>query len=153
MPIAVLVFSQFIFVDANADNTIKQIIKMVDVYPVDSSSADYVIDPQLTDIDKAFVFLSFSHTAEEDHSDTFRSWELVDNATLRIYGESTASGNNALEFTAYIIEYDGTLDVQHLMRTTTAGESEGEKSNTIPTSINTTNSFTKVTITMQERQI
>lgn len=126
--------------DSYADNTIKQIIKIEGVYPVNVASVDYTIEPELTDIDKAFVFLSFSHTGEDDHSDTFRSWELIDNSTLRIYGESTATGNNAEEFIAYIVEYEGDVSVQHSTRVTTASESEGEKSVTI-SAVNLTNSF------------
>ena len=140
----IVITSIFILVsiqNSYADNTIKQIIKIEGIYPADSASADFTIDPPLTNTSKTMTFLSFSHTGEEDHSDTFRSWEVIDNSTLRIYGENTATGNIAEEFIAYIVEYEGDIDVQHLIRTTTASESEGEKSNTIPTSINTTNSF------------
>jgi len=114
-----------------AANTIKQVIKIEDIYPADVSSADFTIDPPLTDLAKTFTFISFSHTGEEDHSDTFRSWEIIDSNTLRIYGESTASGNNAEEFIAYIIEYEGDVVVQHSSRTWATSESAGEKSVTI----------------------
>ena len=130
----------FFFIDVNAINVIKQVIKIEDVYPVNVASSDFTISPPLTNTSRAVAFLSFSHTGEADHSDTFRSWEIIDSDTLRIYGENTATGNNAQEFYAYIIEYEGDLNVHHSSRVTTASEAEGEKSVTIPT-INTTNSF------------
>ena len=112
-------------------NKIKNIIKVEGAYPVDTATFDVDIDPPLTDLTKTFVFMSFSHNGEEDHSDTFRSWDLIDADTLRIYGENTAVGNNAEEFTAYIVEFEGDVAVQQSTRTTTASESEGEKSVTI----------------------
>ena len=127
--------------DASADNTIRQLIKIVDTYPADVASADFVINPPLLNIDKTFVFWTVSHTGEEDHSDTFKSVEIVDTQTLRIKGEDTASGNLALDFVVYVIEYDAdsALDVQHLQGTIT-DTSTGTETFTMG-SVNTTNSM------------
>src|SRR3990172_9173655 len=140
IPLIFLGITQLLLIEAGAVNTIKQIIKIENSYPADASSAVYVIDPPLTDIDKSFVFLSFSHAGEADHSDTFRSWELIDANTLRIYGESTATGNLAENFVAMIVEYEGDIDIQHSSRTWATSESEGEKSVTI-SAVNTTNTM------------
>jgi len=126
---------------AYADNTIKNIIKIQEIYPADTAFFDYTFLPQVSDINKTMVYMSFSHTGDTDNTDTFRSWKLIDNQTLRLQGEDTASGNIALEFMATIIEYEGDMNIQHLERITGSGESEGEKSNTIPTALNLTNSM------------
>ncbi len=126
--IALLITISYSVNEAYAVNTIKQVIKIEDIYPADVASFDVPIDPPLTDLSKTFVFMSFSHTGEEDHSDSFRSWEIIDSDTLRIYGENTALGNNAQEFYAYIVEYTGDVSVQHSSRTWATSESAGEKS-------------------------
>lgn len=114
-------------------NTIKQVIKIEGLYPANVAFSDFQVHPPVTSLAKTTVFVSFSHTGENDHSDTFRSYEMLDSDTLRIYGESTAAGNNAVEFIATIIEYESTSDmsVTHSSRTWGTSESAGEKSVTI----------------------
>ncbi len=125
---------------AQADNTIKQIVKISETYPSGVASADFPIDPPLTNLDKTFVFYTVSHTGEEDASDTFKSVEIVDFDTLRLKGEDTASGNLAVDFIAYVIEFDtdSEIDVQHLQESVagTAGSQTFSMG-----SVNTTNSM------------
>ena len=130
----------FSFQPAFADNTIRQVIKIHDTYPADSASHIVSIDPPLENIDKAFVFYTVSHTGENDASDTFKSVEIVDVNTLRLKGEDTATGNNAIDFVAYIIEFDGDseIDVQHLQESLSA--TTGAQTFTMG-SVNTTNSM------------
>ena len=130
----------FTFQPAFADNEIRQVIKIAGLYPADVASADFVIDPPLQNIDKSFVIYTVRHTGENDASDTFKSVEILNVNTLRLKGEDTATGNNAVEFIAYIIEYDGTseIDVQHLQESLTS--SAGSQSFTMG-SVNTTNSM------------
>lgn len=127
---------------ASADNTIRQVIKITGDYPADVSSFDVIIDPPLRDISKSFVFMTFEHTGEDDHSDTFRSWEILDENTLRVYGESTATGNNAETFLATVVEYteDSDITVQHGSFTITASLPEGEKTFSI-SAVNMTRSM------------
>ncbi len=80
------------------------VFKIQNDYPADVAFFDQALPYAVQDINKTMIFMSFSHTGDSDSADTSRSWELIDNSTLRIYGETTASGNNALIFVAYIIE-------------------------------------------------
>jgi len=123
------------------ENQIRQIIKISETYPADVASADFPFAPPLLNIDKAFIFYTVSHTSENDHSDTFKSIEILNENTIRLKGEDTASGNNAIEFIAYIVEYrpEATLDVQHLQGTITATSSGTEEF--AMGSVNTTNSM------------
>ncbi len=124
-----------------AENKIRQIVKISETYPANVASADYPIDPPLLNIDKAFVFYTVSHTGEDDHSDTFKSIEILDVNTIRLKGEDTATGNLAVDFIAYIVEYDADseIDVQHLQGTVTSS-STGNEVFTMG-SVNTTNSM------------
>jgi len=130
-----------LFDEALAVNSIKQVIKIDDVYDADGSFQYYTIHPPLTDVNKSFIFLTFSHAGENDNSDTMRSYEIINSTTFLVKGENTATGNIALEFNGYIVEYQGAINVQNLQRNTVASEAEGEKTETIPTAINLTNSF------------
>ena len=126
--------------NAQADNTIRQIVKISETYPADSASAEFAIDPPLLNIDKAFVFYTVSHTGEEDGSDTWKTIEILDLNTIRLKGEDTASGNNAVDFVAYVIEFDtaSEIDIQHLQES--IASSSGSQSFTMG-SVNTTNSM------------
>ncbi len=132
----------FSFQPAQADNTIRQVIKIFETYPADSASASYSIDPPLANVSKAFVFLTVSHIAENDHSDTFKLVRILDKNTLQLVGEDTATGNNAVDFIATIIEFtnDSDLEVQHLEESITNADTATEQF-TIPNAINITNSF------------
>ncbi len=124
-----------------AENKIRQIVKISEIYPADVASAIFTIDPPLLNIDKAFVFYTVSHVGEDDHSDTFKSIEILDVNTIRLKGEDTATGNLAVEFIAYVVEYDANseIDVQHLQGTVTS-TSSGNEVFTMG-SVNTTNSM------------
>ncbi len=125
-----------------AENNIRQVIKISDKILKDVASQDFTIDPPLTNVSKAFVYITMSHDGEALHSDTWKSWELVDVNTLRLKGEDTALGNKQVEFVAYIIEYENDSDLlaQELLGTVTIAG--GNPINfTIPTAINTTNSM------------
>jgi len=138
----VAVTPAFSFEPAFADNSIRQVIKIAGLYPAGVASADFVIDPPLerSQLDKVFIIYTVRHTGENDASDTFKSIEIVDVNTIRLKGEDTATGNLAVEFVAYIIEYDkfSEIDVQHLQESL-AGSS-GDQSFTMG-SVNTTNSM------------
>jgi hypothetical protein len=125
---------------AQADSSIKQIIKIRDIYPADSASASFVIDPPLTNVSKAFVILTVSHTGENDHSDTLKLVRILDENTLQLVGEDTATGNIAINFVATIIEYEGDIEVQHLEESVTVAL--GSPINfTIPNAVNITQSM------------
>jgi len=132
----------FSFNPAYAENSIRQIIKMSTTYPAGVASFDITIDPPLVSINKSFIFFTVSHTGENDASDTFRSVEILDINTVRLKGEDTATGNNAVDVIIYIIEYDALSDVsvQHLQETINLASTATEVF-TIPTAINTTNSM------------
>jgi len=101
---------------AFAENRLRQIIKISDTYPADVASFTVPIDPPLQSIDRAFVFYTVAHTTENDASDFFKTVKILDKNTLLLIGEDTALGNNAVEFIAYIVEYDSDseINVQHL---------------------------------------
>ena len=123
------------------ENEIRQIIKISETYPADVAFADFPFAPPLLNIEKAMIFFTVSHTSEDDFSDTFKSVEILDEKTIRIKGEDTASGNNAVEFILYIVEYspESTIDVQHLQGSVAASGTGTEE---FPMgSINTTNSM------------
>lgn len=111
------------------DARIKEIIKIKGVYTADQASVDFVIHPPISNVNNTIVFASFAHTGESDHSDTFRSYKIVNNNTLRVWGEDTATGNIAEDVIFYIIEFkDATgINVQHVNFNLTASEPEGLK--------------------------
>jgi len=126
---------------AAVDNEIRQIIKISETYPAGVASADFAFAPPLLNIDKAIIFYTVSHTSENDHSDTFKSVEILDESTIRLKGEDTASGNNAIDFFVYIVEFnpEAKLDVQHLQGTINSGGTGTEEF--AMGSVNTTNSM------------
>jgi hypothetical protein len=148
--IQILVFAGIVFTliagfslqPAEAENNIRQIVKISETYPADVASASFPIDPPLVNISKAFVFITYSHVSEADHSDTFKLVRILDVNTLQIVGEDTATGNNAVDFIAYVVEFDNNsdLEVQHLEEVVDSLTTSPE-SFTIPNAINTTNSF------------
>ena len=88
--------------EAFAENNIKQIIKIKGITTEDASSDDYVIHPPLTNVSKAFAWVTFHHTGANDHTDTWKSWEFIDVNTFRLKGDGTPSGNLAVEFVVLI---------------------------------------------------
>jgi len=122
-----------------AENKLRQIIKIADTYPANVAFYDVPIDPPLLSKDRAFLFWNVMHISENDASDTFKSVEILDENTLRLIGENTATGNNVIDFIVFIVEYDADseIDVQHirnsLVNATTQEFSIG--------AVNTTSSF------------
>jgi len=122
-----------------AENKLRQIIKIADTFPSGNSFYDVPIDPPLLSKDRAFLFWNVMHISENEASDTFKSVEILNENTLRLIAENTASGVNAIDFIAIIIEYDADseIDVQHIrnsiVNATTQEFSFG--------AVNTTNSF------------
>ena len=76
---------------------------------------DITITPALRDASKAIAFVSFNFSEINDHADTWRSWEILDENTLRIHGQLGDGGNaNELDFVAYIIEFGVGVDSQQV---------------------------------------
>jgi len=126
----------------SAENNIRQIIKIDAIYPANVASADFVIDPPLFNLSKSFAFITYSHTGENDHSDTWRSYEFIDVNTIRLKGDITPTGNRAIEFVAYIVEYENTstMFTQEILGNVTIAT--GATINfTIPIPINITSSM------------
>ena len=86
-------------------NIIRQIVKVSGTYPANVATHDVTISPALSDLNKAFAVLSFRHTGDNDHSDTFKSYEIINPTTLRIFGDGTPAGNLAVDFEGVIIEF------------------------------------------------
>ncbi len=130
----------FQFEPVFAENKIRQIIKIADNYPANVASYDIPIDPPLENLDRSFLFYTVSHVSENDASDTFKIVKILDKNTVRIIGEDTASGNNAIDIIIVIIEYDSDseINVQHLQESLSAVA--GSQSFSMG-SVNTTNSF------------
>ncbi len=136
----------FSFEPAFADNEIRQIIKIAGLFPIDVEFIDFVIDPPLESIDKTFLIYTVRHTGENDASHTIKSIEIIDVNTIRLKGQDespppASNSNNAVEFVAYLIEYDpsSTISVQHLQES--LASSSGTQTFTIPTSVNETNTM------------
>lgn len=130
--IGMVIINAFEINEASAilgDQRIKEIIKIKGIYIADSEFTDLVIHPPISNVNNTIVFGSFAHGGEDDHSDTFRSYKIINNSTLRVFGEDTATGNIAEDVVFYIIEFrDGTgIDVQHVNFNLTASEPEGLK--------------------------
>lgn len=97
------------------NNRIRQIIHSSGI--TSGAITDITISPTLSDISKAFHFISYRHNFANDHADTFRSSEIINPSTLRIYGDSTG-GNNPINFEYTIIEFDSSspINVQRSTR-------------------------------------
>jgi len=130
----------FQFEPVFAENSIRQIIRIAENYPANVASVDYTIDPPLENLDRSFLFYTVSHVSENDASDTFKIVKILDKNTVRVIGEDTATGNNALDIIIIIIEFDSgsEIKVQHLQESLSAVAGSQDF---IMGSVNTTNSF------------
>ncbi len=129
---------------ATADNRIRQVLEINGTFPAGVSIFNVTISPPLENLDKSVAFLTFNYNQQNQHRDTFRSWNFTDLSTLTIYGnDGTPSANFAVEFHGTIFELTGSSDgsVQHLEFIMGAGLPEGEFENSIPIAINTTTSY------------
>ncbi|MCF7910281.1 fibronectin type III domain-containing protein, partial [Candidatus Pacearchaeota archaeon] len=102
--------------DVTIQTTLKQIIKG---YGITSGAiTDVTLSPSLSNVSKAFHIISYSHDFANDHADTFKSSEIINETTLRIY---SAGANNAVNFRYIILEFEeeSPLFVQRLNNTIT----------------------------------
>ncbi len=102
--LAVLVFTTTLTDEVFAEPRPVTVFKIQNEIPIDQLFHDQALPYAVQDVNKTMVFVSFSHTGDSDSSDTSRAYELIDNSTLRIWGSTTAVGNIAQTFVAYIIE-------------------------------------------------
>ncbi|WP_220463364.1 hypothetical protein, partial [Nitrosopumilus sp. b3] len=70
----------------------------------DGDSLDVTISPPLADYDRAFALCSFRHSVTNDHSESFKAWEIVSNSILRIHATSH-SGVSPANYVCYITEF------------------------------------------------
>ncbi len=68
-----------------------KLIKMQREYPADAGFIDIALPMKINDLSNTIVFLSFSTPETADQSDTSRRWELIDDRTLRVFGEVNRS--------------------------------------------------------------
>jgi len=130
--------------DAFGVNTLKNVINFTGTYPAGVDEHDITLSTSLTNKSKAFSFITFRHATDNDASASFRSWEILNTTTIRIYGHSgTPANNDALDFVGYVIEYtnDSDVFVQHENFTLGASATEGERFRLLPTSINSSSSM------------
>ena len=98
-----------LFPDLAASQTVRQIIKgsgTTGTGPttvVDFTSGTGGVP--LLDLTKAFHIISYRHTAQNDHADTFRSSEITSSSQLTLYA-SSLGGNNVVDFEYTIVELD-----------------------------------------------
>ncbi len=129
---------------ATGANTLRQVVEINGTFPAGVSEFNVTISPPLENLDKAVAFLSFEYNQQNQHRDTFRSWNFTDLSTLTIYGnDQTPSANFAVGFHGTIYELTSNSDgsVQHLEFIMGAGLPEGEFEISIPTAVNITTSF------------
>ncbi len=88
---------------SSSTTKLKQIIKGSGV--TGGTTTDVTFSPALTDITKAFHIISYRHNYEADHADTFKSSEIINTNTLRLYSDSSG-GANAVDFQYTIFEFD-----------------------------------------------
>jgi len=125
-------------------NSIRQVQEINGTYPVSVDTFDVAISPPLERLDKAMAFLTFAHSQQNRHSDTFRSWNFTALDNLRIYGNDfSPSANTAIGFHGTIFEMndESCAFTQHLNFTMAELLPEGEFELSIPSTINTTTSF------------
>jgi len=127
-----------------ADNTIRQIIEINGTYPAGVDSFNVTITPSLFSLDKSVAFLTFNHNQQNQHRDTFRSWNFTDLSTLTIYGnDQTPSANFQVGFHGTIFEFhdDSDVFVQHLEFEISPLAAEGEFEVAIPIPVNASTAF------------
>ncbi len=129
---------------ATGSNTLKQVIEINGTFPAGVSEFNVTISPSLTSLEKSVAFLTFEYNQQNQHRDTFRSWNFSDTSTLTIYGnDQTPSANFAVGFHGTIFEFTSDSDafVQHLNFTLLGLQPEGEFDLTIPIAINASSAF------------
>jgi len=130
--------------DVYADNTLRQVIEINGTYPAGVDSFNVTITPPLTSLEKSVAFLTFNYNQQNQHRDTFRSWNFTDLSTLTIYGnDQTPSANFQVGFHGTIFEFTADSDafVQHLEFEIAPLAAEGEFEVAIPTAVNASTAF------------
>ncbi|WP_160289370.1 LamG-like jellyroll fold domain-containing protein [Nitrosopumilus adriaticus] len=69
-----------------------------------TTTTDVTISPPLVDFDKAIALCSFRHSVTNDHSESFKGWELESNSVLKIHA-TTHSGVSPADYVCYITEF------------------------------------------------
>ncbi len=98
-------------------NTLRQVLEINGTFPAGVSEFNVTISPSLANLDKSIAFLTFEYNQQNQHRDTFRSWNFTDLNTLTIYGnDDTPSYNFAVGFHGTIYELTADSDgfVLHL---------------------------------------
>jgi fibronectin type 3 domain-containing protein len=122
------------------DDSIRQIIKGTGVT---GTGATTVINftsgtggVPLLDLTKAFHVISYRHTAENQHDQTFKSSAITSTTQLTIYGRSSG-GNNPVNFEYTIIEFASANPTVVQRRTlNTPANSTFPRTDTLPTAVN-----------------
>ncbi|MBD3313412.1 hypothetical protein GF345_03135, partial [Candidatus Woesearchaeota archaeon] len=87
-------------------NSIKNIVKLSGSGGTDAGSFDITISPALDNISKAFALLSFRHSQTAQHAFTFKSYEIIDASTIRVYGRrDTPAGNLPVNYEGVVVEF------------------------------------------------
>jgi len=138
-----VVIALFIIIptDVYGVNTLKNVFNVTGTYPAGVDQFDVLLNNGGTigNVSKAFSIITFEHATDNDPSASNRSWEILNNTAIRIYGHSGTPGDNdAVDFIGYVIEYTNNSDmfVQHENFTLGAAAAEGEKFNKFPFEIN-----------------
>jgi len=127
-----------------ADHSSK-LIKMQREYPADEGFIDIPLPMKINDLSNTIVFLSFSTPDTADQSDTSRRWELINDRTLRVFGESnTPAGNNAGNLIIYILEMradEFNIATQNIVFNFTADTTPNKKSIALSPAVNASQAF------------
>jgi hypothetical protein len=127
-----------------ADHASK-VIKMQREYPADAGFIDIPLPMRISDLNNTIVFLSFSTPDSADQSDTSRRWELIDERTLRVFGESnTPVGNNAGNLVIYILEMrsdEFNIETQNFVFNMTASQAPQLKTIALSPAVNASRAF------------
>jgi len=129
---------------ATGVNEFRQVFEINGTFTAGTDIFNVTLPSSLKNLDKSIAFLTFEYNGQNQHRDTFRSYNFTDEDTLTIYGnDDTPSANFNVGFHGTIFEFTQASDVfvQHLEFTMTALLPEGEFEISIPLAINTSSSF------------
>ncbi len=129
---------------ATGANTFKQVFEINGTFTAGTDIFNVTLPFSLTNLDKSVAFLTFEYNGQNQHRDTFRSYNFTDLNTLTIYGnDDTPSSNFNVGFHGTIFEFtsDSDMFVQHEEFTMAELLPEGEFELSIPIAVNATTSF------------
>jgi len=128
----------------NAVNQFKQVFEINGTFTAGTDIFNVTLPSSLSNLDKSIAFLTFEYNGQNQHRDTFRSYNFTDLNTLTIYGnDDTPSANFEVGFHGTVFEFTPSSDVfvQHLEFTMAELLPEGEFEISIPIAINASTSF------------